>query len=473
MKYISFVVLSCLFVFGVNSMGSIDENVLEDYSVKELYDFMQMDQYKQYHSVAAEVYGEKFGDIPIQGVNYKRRDFEFENDVIYFGKLETFTEFLRSFNRYIRNIKVDSLESVHEWGSTPDAVISAVLEAIDEHCGDTLTHFELREDHLNFVNNIKFTFPSVEELSLYKCAIYTATIDLKTTFPNVRRLKAEGTHFKDRNWVERNFQNLTNLKVTLGTPNGLTSFFTDFKVYNILREIRSISTLSLGNCETGMLEIINDQFPQIIDLEIINPKPEFSQKPIRLEHVKRFSCQGMEVQIEPFFEFDHLKILQWSSKSQFVHQLISLIQKHADQIEEIDILNTSISDNDLEEIGQLGKLQRFTVTFDPNAEEVSFDQVLSADALINFINGNKKLNEIHLIDVDTVLRKHFIEAMIQLNGFKWCKDLEYENDIHLVKGTQKKQGKTQNEPNEKSSETGSNKESKKTWREWLWNKRWL
>lgn len=445
MKLSLIVVLSCLFVYGAESMASIDRATLEQYSVKELFDLIQSKQYKQHRKLAAEVYGSKYGHIPVQGVHYNLDDIEAFDHIIYIGKVGTFIDFLNAFKGHIKNIKLNIQETVYRSEENRDHIIPSIFASIRENCAANLTHFELLNDNSEYINDLKdIAFPNVEELSLYNCALYNnkGEMDVKAAFPNVRRLKALETHHADDTWIKRNFPNLTHLQVTVGSShsNGITTYITERRLCDILKEIPSITSLSMGKCETGILSEIN-LFAQIINLELISPQLGNHPEPIRMQHVRNFSCQDVGTEIQNFVKFDKIQKLKWQSQQNYVRYLVSFVQEISEKIEELEIQKTfGILDKDFQEMGELDELLKLNIIFDPYSSIH-----MTANGLIEFIKKNEQLAEVHLFEIKPFSGepklKNELAAAIKSGHLQGFKEYYTNGDIdyHLIKESAEKE----------------------------------
>lgn len=157
--------------------------------------------------------------------------------------------------------------TLHEAGELRD-----VLAVIGKYSARTLKHLELR-DNKNYFYGIeiirKMSFPNVEELSFFMCGerIHYFNFSFKEAFPKVSRLAATFTKFAEPMWIDNSFSNLTHFQVHNAR------YFTDAEVYRILRNNPKIHSLSVVQATPQFLRDINDQFPNIVNLGIINLLP--------------------------------------------------------------------------------------------------------------------------------------------------------------------------------------------------------
>lgn len=202
-------------------------------SPKELLEFIQIEEFKEYRDLATAAFGIAYKSHSIGYRLIKKDDIVVENGDISISNLTTFTTFLKLFNKHVKSLKVDN-------SAFRDDELQTVLDAVDEHCANTLTKLEIRQMFGNELAQIKeMTFPNVEEFFIFSNYFRNQSLDLEDAFPNVRRLTVTNTRFTDRNWIDKSFSNLNALHVDLNRD------FKETEVVKLLEKNPGITTLGL------------------------------------------------------------------------------------------------------------------------------------------------------------------------------------------------------------------------------------
>lgn len=391
----------------------------------ELYAFMHIDEVAEYHQMAAEAYGVSYGNSPIFMKDLSLDDsinFLYNNRALSFNNVTIFVDFLKTFHKYIKNIKLDlsSLDSAGEKRS--------IFAAIGQHCGDTLKRLEIRNDKEK-INGIGIlagmSFPNVEELSFYFCNWKLQNLNLKKAFPNVRRLSTTFGIFVDRMWVDNSFSDLTHLQIHTGRRE-----FTDDEVLRILSKNPTIHSLSLAQATPNLMRTINEQFPNIINLGFISMQPiwKTNYADVHMNNVKRLVYEGaIPAENLHFLHFDNLKEIQWHSSSNADALLIKFIQKHKHSLEIIQIVESIITDKHLEQLKDMPVLEKLGI----------WNATFNANSLINFIESNKQLSEVRLFNVPEGLKTDLYNAFnandVPASLKEFVPKSNEEGDLYLAK----------------------------------------
>lgn len=398
--------------------------ILSFLSEKELFDFLHINELQHYHKLAAEAYGMSHGNKPLYAHNNwlsENVGFTMKNQGVSLTNITIFKSYLKTFNKYIKNLKIDSASFQD---SLPD-----IFATVAKYCANTLTRLEIRSDFYDGIEThvTNMSFPNVVELSLFSCDLYSRNLNLNQTFPNVRRLAVTFIKFSDRMWIDKSFNKLTHLQIHFDPREA--EKFTENEILRILRKNPDISSLSIVNTSPQLLEIIGEEFSNIINLGMISLSSLWSNGAmICMPNVERFVFEGAIRYDDPgFVIFDNLKEIQWHSPTEPERLLLKFIRTHRSTIETIQIAETIILDAHLAEMHNILKLRRICL----------WNATITVDALFQFIEANERLSEIELFDVSLQLR-HDIHAAFNASGLnEWLELVNPQRsefgDIHLVK----------------------------------------
>lgn len=410
--------------YFVTLPAEIKKIILCYLSVSELFEFIQNEEFAAYHELAAEAYGQIYGEWTVMVKDHRYitgKGFTVSNGEVHFGNTTKFITFLLSFNRHIKSLKIEfsSFAELHD-------VIAAI-----SICAKTLTKFDIRYTHDNdfdFIKNI--SFPNVEELVLWANNFRDYVLDLNETFPNVRRLATTINRFTDRTWIERNFSNLTHLQIDMGRD-----YFNEEEIVRILEKNSKITNLGIVKATPSILRIINEHFPNIVNLGVVLLDESFAEnrKTISMEHVERFFFDDpIDMELQHFISFEKLKEIQWHSRAEPERLLIDFVKKHQHQIEALGIVNTVILDEHLAQMGSLKMLRRASFRFDKDENET-----ITENGVFEFFISNQNLSEIHLFDAKQELRRN-LDMNFKSSGIKgWMQTFDPDSTeaghVHIIK----------------------------------------
>lgn len=366
-------------------------------SPKDLFDFIHIENLKEYHHLAIEAYGTVYGDTVLSIRNAKKkRNFHLENNIIHFYDLSKFQTALRVFKKKIRNLRIDLAAFLDYELNETVAIISEFSNA--------LTRLELRniyEDDLDVIQTV--SFPKIKELAFFNCEFDShKMVQLKGIFPNVRRFSSISNQAEDPKWVERNFSNLTHLILEVSRK-----FHRESDVLQILNRNPELISLSVHWPTPNLLRTINEQFSNIVNLAFIAYANDFMGiAEINMKHIETFSFDGL-IDFPMAITFENLKELRWSATSDPEDDLLNFIQKHKNTLERIEIRDADFLDEHLEKINNMTQLERFAISFLPDAEDS-----ITAEGLFDFIRNNRKLSEVQLKEVQQYQR---VEVFLLFN----------------------------------------------------------
>lgn len=371
--------------------AEVKKIILGHLSPKELLDFVQIDEFKEYRKLATEAFGSSYKLHKIGYRLIRKDDFIIENDIISIFNFTTFITFLQTFNKYIKSLRLNN-------SSFRGNELQITMDFVAKNCAKTLTKIEIRHIFGTELNQIKaISFPNVLELIIFSNYFRNQTLDLNRTFPNLRRLTVTGTKFTDRTWIERSFSNLTHLHVDI--EHG---YLREAEVVRILEKNSGVTSLGLVYATPSMLKIIDENFPKIVNLGIVALALSYAtfRETVHMKNVERFYFEGIVLYETLFIDFDNLKELHWHSRCKPESVLIDLVKRHKNQIESLEIENTVISNEHLAMMSGMTKLQKVAFRFDPE-----MNATMTASGLFSFIEANEELSEIHLFDADKHLRQ--------------------------------------------------------------------
>lgn len=116
--------------------------ILEYLSPLELFDFIKIDEFKDYHQIARRAYEIVYGNVPVivgfDDVIKSDMNIKQTNDYTAFRNASQFISFLKAFDKHIKNIRIINamLRLRNE--------LEPVINAVGENCAGTLTRFEIR-----------------------------------------------------------------------------------------------------------------------------------------------------------------------------------------------------------------------------------------------------------------------------------------------------------------------------------------
>lgn len=357
-------------------------------STAELFDFVQNTDLEDYQSAAIEAFGYRFGKRPISILDKQTTTAEgfttYEN-LMAFSDLEVFEKFVKLFGKHIKKLVVSftTFES--------DEQLVKTFNFIKENLSENLQSFKalfVEESQLNIIKSVEF--PNVKELVFIGCHFSNQNLNLSQSFPRVKRLSVTNTAFGERNWVQKYFPVLTHLQITTGSNE-----FTENVILNILEQCRQLTSLSIDGRSANLLRKINTKYPNIVNLGIMqNEEPSLIKRPIQMDHVERFVCEDEDNEPPSYIRFKYLKEVQWQHESD--EMFLTLMKNHADQIEKFTIKAPKLTDDDLEQMGNMELLETVCFYFDSNVEVK-----ITAQGLVNFLKSNNQIREVRLYRANT------------------------------------------------------------------------
>lgn len=403
--------------------------ILENFSPKELFEFIKSDNFTEYNQLAIEAYSVAYGNIAIfaKGSSSTDPDFTCTNHEILFTRVESSISFIDIFKKHIKNLKID-------FRSFQGNELFDFLHAVTENCAKTLTRLEIRNIYSLELDEIrKMSFPNVEELKFFSCYFRDQVLDFRQVFSKVRRLAVTLTEFVRRDWVETNFPGLTHLQIDMDHHQ-----FTQQEILKILENNPGINSLSVVECTPSLLQVINERFPNIVNLGVIGLSREFKENTeiVHMDHVKRFlytEVSGFEVPV--FITFENLKELQWYSLSKADLILMGFIAKHKEQIETLKIEDTVILDGHLAQMNNMTKLERLSFRFDSRK-----NATMTANGLLDFIKFNENIAEVRLYEAKQNLRQDLYETFNATKTPGWLQTFNPNSNesgnVQFIKNTQ-------------------------------------
>lgn len=414
--------------------------ILDGLPLPDLFEFLQMDEYKEYHELAVAAYGEKYKDTSIyikdftddsqddlssENMSVMKGDIViFPNKGIFLTQFKTIDAFLKSFSKHIKTVEL-SLYYLQQVGN-----FELILDTIEKYCANTVTKLIYRYFHYTHLEYIsKQHFPNVKEVSFYKGTLYNSMNSLNRTFPNVNRVAIRELNFRSE-WIGISFPNLTHWQKDLDQM-----YFEEWQFIRVLRESRNLVALGIVKPSESLLHSINNDFPNITELGIIGfYYRHVNAQSVYMNHIKTFTFEEQLARKEPHFvAFRNLKKLNWISSREPELNFLDFINRHKNQIKELRIENMVISDEHLSLISNINTLKRVSFRFDKNKLPI-----MTANGLVRFITTSTNLTELRLMDVDTDLRKEIFTSFhsFQLPGhFKLFNqgDVYYTKSIKPVK----------------------------------------
>lgn len=399
--------------------------ILVHLSIEELFDFAQIADFKEYRDLAAEAYGSTHSNSIILVKGYEmNRELLHQNNMIQFKGFKTFSTFLSTFKKYVKNVRIDFSRFdrlKNERGP--------YLNEIELHSAKSLNRIEIRRSNeLDMKHIATMSFPNVEEVAFFGCFFGSySTLDLRNVFPNVQRLSATFVTFSDRRWVNNSFPNLTQLQIDIHRDH-----FHDDDIVSILNANNKIHTLGIIECTSNLLREIDENYSNIVNLGLTNIPDELATSfDIHLSHVRRFRFKGM-LRSEIPITFDRLIELQWHSRAHPDVALLPLIQEHKNTIEMLYIEKTILSDDDLIQMHDMPRLEKMVLHFESGSEVT-----ITAKALLDLLEANENLTEIQIINANQLLRKDLYEHFHGSNEFGRLQvfnpNSAEDGEIHLVR----------------------------------------
>lgn len=396
----------------------------------KLFEFAQNAVFKDYHELAAEAYGVSYGHLTVYAVKNGNENFKVIDDTIHFNDFNMFCKFIKSFNRHIKNLLISfATEPPNCW----------------EFCSQSIIKFGVENlSYENFEIFKKLSFPQVEELSFFD-SDFDKNLDLSRSFPNVRRLSCTSTSFTDRTWVEKSFPNLTHLQVDMSSQRWLDASmdhglrengaFTQDEIIRILERNPNIFSLNIRFCVPEILPVINEHFPNIIEMNIFDSYFIFNPSHvIRMEHVEKFMFMSHSTENPScFIVLENLRELTWYDHNGPRNVFYDFMKNHKHQIEVIELAQGVIEDEDLLAMFNMKKLQRASIHFS------TAENTITANGVWSFIKSNEQLLNVHLFNVDQKLRnelyKTFESTYIPGEIEAFDPQANQTGDIHFIKNT--------------------------------------
>lgn len=450
MKYFVVAVFLCLSVLSVSSVSnpkghanvndpavveffshlpdSIIARVLSTFSVRELFEFSLSNNYVSKRELAAEAYGAVYGDVKVIVKDLRKQTADeilaIRNEALQLGNTDTLIIFLKTFNRHIKHLRINVAHLTKGERQT-------ILDAIAEHCAETITKFEIRQAFGNDFDEItKISFPNVEELTIVSSAHFVGRFSLNSAFPSVRKLACANNRIEDETWIVDNFSNLTHLQVHL------QEFMTEKSLVKTLKKNPTITSLSIIEATPSIIRIVNEGFPNIVNLGIVRPFLQsfgFDEEPVHMDHVERFLFEDGKY-LSNFITFKNLKELQWHQGA-YSDALVDFVKQYKNQIEKMVIDSKTISNEHLTQINGMEKLQTVTFTFEanmygfPEEKNPSF----TAGGLWKFLIANPALKVIRLVNPSEEI-KDALQSSLKSTGFgEREREREREFNLHEEK----------------------------------------
>lgn len=160
------------------SAGQLDELL----STVELFDFLLNEKLRKYHNLASKIYGERFGDRPIQIMFMDENINVMDNELRICHNLTVIETYLKPVKEQIKALKVNFIAL--------DDDLPAALTFICNSLSKTLKSLEISGSGWHDLEPFKKSiFPALEELSIFGSNIpEDKKLNFKKIFPNVNRL---------------------------------------------------------------------------------------------------------------------------------------------------------------------------------------------------------------------------------------------------------------------------------------------
>lgn len=228
--------------------------------------------------------------------------------------------------------------------------------------------------------------------------------------------------------IQKYFPKITELQVHIDE----NVFFKERDVLDILQKNNNIKSLSVVSCSQSLLTKINNNHDQIKNLGIISMPYQLVANQVavvEMKHVERFLYEDLiDYDYTEFIKFKNLKELQWHSAEDPEYLLMKILKRHAKQIDTLEIEDADLTDDHLDRMHNLEKLERFSFGFDPDMTETS----MSVDGLIAFVKANKNIAEVRLNRAKREFYHEAVDAFERLGyTFESC-NAQSENDANFI-----------------------------------------
>lgn len=350
-------------------------------STAEMFQFFFFNnKLKKYHNMAANKYGERFADRPIELKWDDDNLTAFDNELHIKSNLRNIKRHITPIKDYIKILKINFIQL--------DDDLQAALNYIHTTLGNKLENLEIcgGEEH-DFQPFKKFTFPAVKVFTVFGSNL--PSMNYKKIFPSVESLALIRTSLTTKNFVPNNFPRLKRLQVEIGK-----SYFKKADVLQALESNSKITDVGTIYGDPDLHNQINQKYPNIVNMAVINPSQKFKslKKPVKMNHVQRFlfahetSCRQAK-----FFRFSQLSALYWHCVRSPKTLFGDIMKNNSKQIEIINVEDAILTNKDLQEMVELEKLGRVSIGFNADASIQ-----MTGNGLANLAKNSKTLAGLRL-----------------------------------------------------------------------------
>lgn len=367
---------------------------------------------KKYHNLAAKKYGERFANRPVDIMWGDKNLTAFDNQLWIKCITTNVKRHIKPIKDHIKALRINLLQFDED-------KLAAALIYIHNTLGNKLESLELRVGREeNFQPFKTFKFPAVKELTIFN--IDLPNFNYKEMFPSVESLTVIKTSIKGKNWFPNNFPRLKRLQVQVGNDCIDKS--------EVVKALETNSKLTdFGNAygDSSLPELINSNYPNIVNLAIINPLPEFKslKEPIKMNYVQRFLfAHEVSCRYAKFFQFSQLRELNWHCVRAPRTLFRDIMKNNSNQIEIINVDDAVLTNKDLQQMAELDKLVRVSIGFnDEAAAEIglSGNGKMTGNGLANLVKNSKTLAGLRLKGVDIKFAKKVYAAFKAIGLGKW------------------------------------------------------
>lgn len=276
----------------------------------------------------------------------------------------------------------DSIEKLHlNFNGLGKRRIQAISQALNDYCAKSLNKLDV---YILPANAITEKFPKLTNLRVNGGVLSAKMTQFNEMFPSLSVLDLSNIQVENRKSIERTFPKLVHLKVHIEMQKGM-----DFMKSNVKTAIQmnpQLRSLCLGSgCDSKLLPFINRMLPLLSRLEIQEPRNKLFDsdiEPVQFERVRQFTldipqCKDSYSNIP--FEFDRLEKFHLNVSKPNRDKWINFIEKQKRLIE-LHLLNFDwfyvVSKVQLAKIATLPKLIRLVLDWHVN-DPAAFVQLIN------------------------------------------------------------------------------------------------
>lgn len=334
-------------------------NILENLNIHDLLEMSTVNQY--YHSLTSDIFRMKFlstrKSFKIHGQKSTDSITTF-SDRIMISDLKLVFKILSRFKSLVPKIEIN-FEHID---STQHAKI---LNKINEICFNDIIELDVQHCKGNAFNGLKKPFTKLEDVRLAGDldTLKSENLELNELFPSLRHFDVSYLFIRDRESIECKLPHLKYLSISFIEHDS----FIESNVKNLIKTSKQITSLKFRFNSPDILKIVNDELPNLenIEFSLLLNIPFTSE--VNFKHVKEAKILSSHHYSLQKFSFEQLEKLDLDILENMGNNWIDLITRST-KLKYLSITKGEVNIDQLSRIGNLPHLIEANIPCTPEVD---------------------------------------------------------------------------------------------------------